>query len=90
MSAVETEWADWCVDVGGIALSGTRMREHTREPHGVTRWCFVCHKHCDFELVITVPDGPSYYGPNARIECVACKTNDGDLFPGRYRTWEEG
>lgn len=89
MSTAAEEWADWCASDGGLAISGTRMREFSRKPDGETRWCFTCRKRRDFEKVISVPDGLSYYGPNGRIECTTCRTDDGDLFPGNYRIWDE-
>lgn len=52
------------------------------------RWCFRCRKRCRFERVRQAPAGMSYYGPNDKIECVSCRTTDGDLFPGQYREWE--
>lgn len=52
------------------------------------RWCFKCRKRCDFEHIRTVPAEMSYYGPSDRIECTACRTVDGDLFPGRVREYE--
>lgn len=91
MSAVASEekWADWCESDGGFAMSGTRMKEHTRRPDGEPRWCFICRKQRSFEFVLMVPDGLSYYGPSPRVECVICKTANGDCFPGTYREWEE-
>lgn len=80
--------ADWCVSDGKFAMSGTRMKEHSREPHGELRWCFRCRAHRQFWLVVKVPDGLSYYGPEASVRCTICDTSDGDLFPGRYREWE--
>lgn len=50
-----------------------------------TRWCFVCHKRREFEFVVKAPVGMSYYGPFDQIECTACKTVDGDVFPGWTR-----
>lgn len=64
-------------------------RERLREPDG-ERWCFRCRKRRVFEYVVTVPVDPeSWYGPGRRIECGSCGLDDGDLFPGRVREWEE-
>lgn len=78
--------ADWCATDGQIAISGTRMKEHSRQSEG-TRWCFRCRRRVEFERVVTVPDGRSYYDGCVWIECTNCKAADGDLFPGRYREW---
>lgn len=64
------------------------MREVSRERDGDKRWCFVERKRTAFDLVITTPVGPSWYGPNPSIECASCGTSDADLFPGRVREWE--
>jgi hypothetical protein len=65
------------------------MREAARHPVGV-RWCFHCRARRHFDHVIHQPTNPdSYYGPRASIECAWCHTTDSDLFPGRYREWEE-
>lgn len=77
-----TESADWCVDGGNIAISGTRMKEVSRDSEG-ERWCFHCRKRHEFWWVVTVPDGWSYYGPEARMEGV--KRGCTDLFPGWFR-----
>ena len=42
-----------------------------------------------FVFVVTAPVGPSYYGPSLSVQCAACGTSDGDLFPGRTREWDE-
>lgn len=31
----------------------------------------------------------AWYGPSTQIECCVCHLTDGDLFPGRYREWED-
>ncbi len=62
--------------------------EVSRRPDGV-RYCFVCRKRCGFDLLVSAPVEPSYYGPMTRIECTVCKTADGDVFPGRTREWVE-
>ena len=73
----------------GGAICREEMREVRREPDGAVRWCFCCRKHRAFEFVVTAPVGESYYGPNPGVECATCHLRDGDLFPGRYREWEE-
>lgn len=82
MSDSTTASADWCEDLGGIAISGTRMVESSRRSEG-EKWCFTCRKRHEFWWVVMVPDGLSYYGPTAHMEGVArdCR----DLFPGWYR-----
>jgi hypothetical protein len=67
---------------------GPPMEEVRRDFDGV-RWCFVCRKQRRFDFVVDAPTEPSYYGPNAGIECENGHT-DGDLFPGRVREWSEG
>lgn len=78
--------ADWCVDDGALAMCGTRMKEHSRRSEGV-KWCFHCRKRHEFEQVVSVPDGWSYYGPDFAIEGI--KPECTDLFPGWVRTWGE-
>ena len=53
------------------------------------RWCFVCRKRRNFSWVVMAPVGLSYYGPHEKIVCDACKTQDGDCFPGTYRESRE-
>lgn len=87
MSAAEVEeWADWCEIGDDIAICGTRMKEASRKSVG-ERWCFHCRKRHNFDLVVRVPDGLSYYGPEPSIDGIkgACT----DLFPGWSREWEE-
>lgn len=74
--------ADWCSKEGGISISGTRMKEHSRKNMG-ERWCFHCRKRHDFWDVMMVPDGYSYYGPHSYIEGI--KPYCTDLFPGWTR-----
>lgn len=89
MSAAEVEEsADWCISDGQFSMCGTRMKEHSRTSEGV-KWCFCCRKRVEFVRVVTVPDGPSYYGPNVTIKCTNCGADDGDLFPGWSREWDE-
>jgi hypothetical protein len=80
--------ADWCVSNGDFSMSGTRMKEASRVSEGI-RWCFSCRKRVEFDRIIKVPAGISYYGPSVEITCSVCGTIDGDLFPGRVREWEE-
>jgi hypothetical protein len=80
--------ADWCVSNDGFSISGTHMKEDSRISEGI-RWCFSCRKRVEFERIVKVPAGISYYGPSVEITCSACGTIDGDLFPGRIREWEE-
>lgn len=79
-------WADWCEDSGSFSITGTRMKEHSRESRGI-RWCFHCRQRQEFFLVITVPDGLSYYGPSYSIDGPTSDCTD--LFPGREREWSE-
>jgi hypothetical protein len=72
---------------GGF-FCGDEMREVRRERDGGERWCFVERKRRAFDLVVTAPVGPSYYGPNPSIRCASCGTTDADLFPGRVREWD--
>ena len=78
--------ADWCEADGGLAICGTRMKEHSVRTEG-EKWCFHCRKRHEFFRVITVPDGLSYYGPNVAIEGI--KPDCTDLFPGWTREWIE-
>ncbi len=78
--------ADWCATDGQITISGTHMVEYSRQSEGV-RWCFSCRRRSEFNRVVTVPSGISYYDGCAWIECVSCKAVDGDLFPGWHREW---
>ncbi|MGC0144444.1 hypothetical protein [Pseudactinotalea sp. Z1732] len=87
MTAETTErWADWCTSGDGFAMSGTRMKEHSRESMG-DRWCFHHRRRHEFFWVVMAPDGLSYYGPHVEVHG---ETRDcTDLFPGWTRTWEE-
>ena len=61
----------------------------SERPDGEVRWCFYCRKRVAFVRTIKRPVDPmSYYGPNATIKCERGH-DDGDLFPGSYREWEE-
>lgn len=78
-----------CVEIAGaVVCGGGPMQELKREDLG-ERWCFVCRKRKPFVFLITAPIEPSYYEPNASVECDRGHY-DGDLFPGRYREWVEG
>ena len=75
--------------VGGGSICGEEMREVRREPDGAERWCYHCRTRRPFDFVVRAPVGPSWYDPNPGVECATCHLRDGDLFPGRYREWEE-
>lgn len=85
---MSTETADWCVTEGSLTICGTRMKEHSRTSEGIL-WCFRCRTRSEFERVVMVPDGLSYYGPDVSIDCANCGAQDGDLFPGWTREWED-
>lgn len=74
------------VRYGSAIVCYEPMEERKRESDG-ERWCFYCHKRREFLFIVTAPIGISYYGPNPSIRCSVCDTSDGDLFPGRERTW---
>lgn len=76
------ESADWCEDIGGVVICGTRTVEHSRQSQG-ERWCFHCRKRHEFWWVVRVPDGLSYYGPTAYMEGIGRDCTD--LFPGWTR-----
>ena len=76
------KWADWCIDDGQMSMVGTRMKEHGRRSQG-DRWCFHCRKRHEFWWVVMVPDGLSYYGPQAHMWGI--KPDCTDLFPGWKR-----
>ena len=79
--------------IGHITIIPTA--DERREPHGEPRWCFRCRKVQPFDYVMTIPvcehidDSGCWYGPTFSVECAVCHLTDGDLFPGRYRVWEE-
>jgi hypothetical protein len=78
------------VTVGGERIHinfGPEMKEVVRRSEG-EKWCFCCRARREFFYIVTAPVIPSYYGPNADIQCGTCNTSDGDLFPGREREWE--
>lgn len=63
-----------------------------RKPNGEVRWCFYCRARVAFDFVVrgnTDPDYDDYYGPAPSIECAEKGHGDGDMFPGRYREWDE-
>ena len=80
------ESADWCVIAGNMSVCGTNMREHSRKSEGI-KWCFHCRKRHEFFLVVSVPDGFSYYGPRISVE--GPYTECSDLFPGWEREYDE-
>jgi len=86
VNTLESQTADWCDVEGDFAICGTRMKEHSRRSQG-DKWCFHCRKRHEFFWVVMVPDGPSYYGPNAGIEGIGSECTD--LFPGWTREWDE-
>lgn len=54
------------------------------------RWCFRCRTRSDFQFVIHTPVSvESYYDPTPSIRCGTCQRPDTDLFPGRYRDWNQ-
>lgn len=54
------------------------------------RWCFVCRKRLEFVFQVHTPvDEMSYYGPSGSVRCKPRGHYDGDLFPGRFREWDE-
>lgn len=79
-----------CETYGSLTISyGPRTERIKNEVDGDARWCFRCRKVREFRFTIDAPVEVSYYGPNASIRCGTCGLDDGDLFPGRYRVWEE-
>lgn len=79
-------YADWCAQGPSVVICGTRMKEVSRTSQG-ERWCFRCRKRHEFFLVVSAPDGPSYYDPSPSIEG---PTRDcTDLFPGWEREWRD-
>ena len=72
----------------GVVVCGPGpMVERRREPQG-ERWCFQCRRRVDFDFVVRVEVEPSYWGPDASVECRPAGHIDGDLFPGRSREWD--
>jgi len=71
------------------AICGDGMREVVRRSDGGPRWCFRCRKVRAFVFRVMSPGRMSYYGPVPSIRCGTCELLDGDLFPGRFREWEE-
>lgn len=53
-------------------------------------WCFHCrarrahlreiHRPTDIEGM--------WWGSTVRVRCAACRTTDGDMFPGTWREWD--
>ena len=79
--------SEGCVDYGGVIVChGPRMEDYRREDQG-ERWCFVCRSRRPFVMIYSAPVEPSYYGPEARIECDRGHY-DGDVGFGRVREWE--
>jgi hypothetical protein len=67
---------------------GPSTEEIFRESYG-ERFCFVCRKRREFFYVVKAPTEPSYYGPTRSIRCGFCDADDGDVFPGRSREWDD-
>ena len=71
-----------------VTICRTPTRVSSRSPAG-ERWCFPCRARRLFDLVVETPDGPpSVYESTLSIVCAAGHL-DGDLFPGRARTWDD-
>lgn len=83
----DDESADWCAPFDDGVICGTRMVEHSRTSRGI-KWCFRCRKRVEFQFVVMVPDGPSYYGPTGWMECPNCRGHETDLFPGWFASTE--
>lgn len=76
----------------GVIVCGSGPVEETaREPDGEPRWCFKCRTRREFAYVVKSPTTEQgwWWGPVRSIRCATCDTADGDLFPGRYREWDE-
>jgi len=71
------------------AICGEALEEVVRRPHGEPRHCYGCRAKRPFTYVVLTPVEISWYGPSRSIQCAFCGLVDGDLFPGRYREWEE-
>lgn len=79
-----------CETYGNLTICyGPETERVKDEVDGDPRWCFTCRKVREFRFTIDMPTGVSYYGPNVAIRCGTCGKDDGDMFPGRYRIWEE-
>lgn len=78
-----------CRVIGPAIVCGGPMQKVRDEIDGDPRWCFRCRRIREFHLVVWSPVERSYYGPVPGIECSTCGLQDGDLFPGRFREWEE-
>ena len=78
------------VVIDNVTICYDPTEEIRRENNGEPRWCFRCRKVRVFEFIVRRPIDPeSYYGPHWGIYCGTCGLNDGDLFPGRIREWDE-
>lgn len=58
---------------------------------GERRWCFGCRARRDFRFVVKAPTvlDDMWYGYKAGVFCCTCNLRDGDLFPGRFREWDD-
>lgn len=74
-------------DVVHINRSGPTEEIHNEDLG--EKWCFVCRSRNRFIYSVTAEIEPSYYAPNPHIKCSRCGAENGDLFPGRIREWEE-
>lgn len=78
-----------CRNLGGVVVCGEELQTVKDEADGSARWCFRCRAVREFRFIVKAPVGYSYYGPNPSIRCATCDLSDGDLFPGRFREWDE-
>ena len=72
-------------------MTAPRRIRVTEEPFKEDAWCFTCRARRDFVwFVYRVPgDTIEYCDPYGRVECIECRTEDSDLFPGRSREYED-
>ena len=72
---------------------GPEMHEVKRWDEGI-HWCFVCRKRVQFWQIVKAPSMEDliawmgFYSHSRTIECERGHLN-GDLFPGRWREWDE-
>lgn len=76
-----------------IICRGPEMTEHKRWDEGVL-WCFQCRKRVQFWQIVKVASREDieatmgFWTHSRTIECERGHVN-GDLFPGRWREWDE-
>lgn len=76
-----------------IYVCGAPMTERKRWDEGVM-WCFHCRKRVQFWQVLLVASKEAieasmgFWTHTRRIECEHGHLN-GDLFPGRWREWDD-